>query len=74
LQTLADEHHQQRRKNTFPGSPQEKGSAAWFDGQYRSLEASTGSLICRAQYCSERLISPNVRGEPELSNIEQKWE
>ena len=27
------------------GSPQERGSAAWFDGQYCSLEASIVSLI-----------------------------
>jgi hypothetical protein len=46
-QTLADEDDRQRRKNTLPGAgpPQERRSAAWFDAQNCSLEASIGSLI-----------------------------
>jgi hypothetical protein len=43
----ADEDSGQRRKTTLPQgvSPQERGLAAWFDGQYCSLEAFIVSLI-----------------------------
>jgi hypothetical protein len=55
-----NEDHQQRRLNALPSakSPQERGSAAWFDGQYCSLEAFIGSLIYKPQYCAERLTCP----------------
>jgi hypothetical protein len=43
----ADEDNGQGRKTTLPKgvSPQERASAAWFDGQYCSLEAFIVSLI-----------------------------
>jgi hypothetical protein len=47
LRMLAAEHDRQRyyTLSLGEGLPQERRSAAWFDGQDCSLEASIGSLI-----------------------------
>jgi hypothetical protein len=69
LQTLADEDHQQRRKNTFPGSPQEKGSAAWFGGQYRLSRHPQVRSFAARNTVQKRSFLPNVRDEPEIEQF-----
>ena len=44
-------------ENSVPGGYRlERGSAAWFDGQYCSLEAGSSLAHFRAEYCAEWLI------------------
>jgi hypothetical protein len=62
----------QRGLNAMPsaGWLQERGSAAWFDGQYCSPEAFIGSLIYRRNTVQNGSLS-HFCSALELSNSEQ---